>query len=83
MAENTDFIVKVTINSSETLFNSAKIQKFRKLHNLKRTELSQMTGIPVNSLQMWELGHSTPHYKYWRKLYLFMREYGDDFKLSM
>ena len=83
MAENEDFIVKVTINLNSNLFNSTKTQKLRKLHNLKRTQLSQMTGIPVNSLQMWESDHSTPHYKYWRKLYLFMREYGDDFKLSM
>lgn len=75
MAESNKNFVKVTINSSVNLYNPTKIKNFRKKHNLKRTELSNLTGISINALQLWELGQAKPHYKYWRKLLLFMREY--------
>lgn len=75
MAENNKNFVKVTINPEVNLYNPTKIKTFRKKYNLKRTELSQLTGISINALQLWELGQATPHYKYWRKLLLFMRGY--------
>lgn len=78
MAENNKNFVKITINSSINLYNPTKIKNFRKKHNLTRTELSNLTGISINALQLWELGQAKPHYKYWRKLLLFMREYEKD-----
>ena len=75
MAENNKIFVKVTINPEVNLYNPTKIKTFRKKYNLKRTELSQLTGISINALQLWELGQATPHYKYWRKLLLFMGGY--------
>lgn len=75
MAENNKIFVKTTINPTINLYNPAKIKTFRKKYNLKRTELSQLTGISINALQLWELGQAPPHYKYWRKLLLFMRGY--------
>lgn len=78
MAENNKNFVKVTINPSVNLYNPTKIKNFRIRHNLKRIELSNLTGISINALQLWELGQATPHYKYWRKLLLFMRNYGND-----
>ena len=47
---------------------------------MKRTELAKLTGISVNALQLWELGQAKPHYSYWRKLDLFMREYESGFE---
>lgn len=78
MAENNKKFVKVTINPTTNLYNSTKIKTFRKKHNLTRVELSNLTGISINALQLWELGQAKPHYKYWRKLLLFMRSYESD-----
>lgn len=75
MAENNKNSVKVTINPTINLYNPTKIKNFRKKHSLTRAELSNLTGISINSLQLWELGQAKPHYKYWRKLLLFMRGY--------
>ncbi len=78
MAENNKNFVKITINPAINLYNPAKIKNFRQWHNLKRTELSELTGISINALQLWELGQAKPRYKYWRKLLLFMRDYGNN-----
>ncbi len=75
MAENSKNFVKVTINPTINFYNQTKIKNFRIRHNLTRVELSTLTGISINALQLWELGQAKPHYKYWRKLLLFMREY--------
>ena len=75
MAENNKIFVKVTINPTVHLYNPTKIKNFRKQHNLTRVELSKLTSISINALQLWELGQAKPHYKYWRKLVLFMRDY--------
>lgn len=75
MAEKNKNFVKVTINPAINLYNPAKIKNFRKRHNLTRAELSNLTGISINILQLWELGQAKPHYKCWRKLLLFMIEY--------
>lgn len=75
MAENSKSFVKVTINPTINLYNPTKIKNFRKKYNLTRVELSNLTDISINVLQLWELGQATPHYKYWRRLLLFMREY--------
>ncbi len=74
MAENNKNFVKVTINPTINLYNPTRIKNFRKKQNLTRVELSQLIGISINALQLWELGQAKPHYKYWRKLLLFMRE---------
>ncbi|MBS1473974.1 helix-turn-helix domain-containing protein [Massiliimalia massiliensis] len=78
MAENQKSTVKFTINPKTVLFHLTKLSYFRKRHHLKRTELSKLTGISVNALQLWELGQAKPHYSYWRKLDLFMREYEEN-----
>lgn len=75
MAENSKNFVKVTINPTINLYNPTKIKNFRKKHKLTRVQLSNLTGISINALQLWELGQAKPHYKYWRKLLLFMRSY--------
>ncbi|MCI9146240.1 MAG: helix-turn-helix transcriptional regulator [Eubacterium sp.] len=75
MAENNKNFVKATINPTVNLYNPTKIKTFRKKYNLTRVELSNLTGISINALQLWELGQATPHYKYWRKLLSFMRDY--------
>ncbi len=75
MAENSKNFVKVTINPTINLCNPTKIKNFRIRHNLTRVELSTLTGISINALQLWELRQAKPHYKYWRKLLLFMRDY--------
>ena len=77
MAEKNKNFVKVTINPNVNLYNPAKIKNFRKRHNLTRAELSNLTGISINALQLWELEQAKPHYKCWRKLLLFMREYNN------
>lgn len=75
MAEDSKSFVKVTINPTINLYNPTKIKNFRIRHNLTRVQLSNLTGISINALQLWELGQAKPHYKYWRKLLLFMRGY--------
>lgn len=75
MAESNKNLVKATINPTINLYNPTKIKNFRKKYNLTRVELSNLTGISINALQLWELGQAKPHYKYWRKLVLFMRDY--------
>lgn len=78
MAENNKNFVKVTINPSVNLYNLTKIKNFKKKYKLTRVRLSNLTGISINALQLWELGQARPHYKYWRKLLLFMRSYESD-----
>ena len=78
MAENQKSLILFTVNPNVILFHPTKLSNFRKKHHLKRTELSRITGISGNALQLWELGQAKPHYSYWRKLDLFMREYEDD-----
>ncbi len=58
MAEKNKSFVNVTINPEIDLYNPTKIKNFRKRHNLTRVELSQLTGISINALQLWELGQA-------------------------
>lgn len=80
MAEKQKSLIKFTINPNVVLFHPTKLSHFRKKHHLKRTELAKLTGISVNALQLWELGQAEPHYSYWQKLDLLMREYDNGFE---